>query len=656
MMARSAKCENDGSAASGDADWHVFLRDTLPDFAALSGLLEHFGRKFAAVAGAAWFIETTFEGQTALRRAVSWGAHPAFSGYADHQAEDMQRAAAESIRTGKPLLLLPGLNAPDRGLSNRSAEPLISLLLLCRGTPVGVLQWWASPEIDRTALARVVEQLQSDTVMLGLAWKQREARGAALRATTQSHILQLALDLSAAHDVSEMAQKIAVHACALLGGERATVIVRTRGQWRVLAVSGVERIDPRGEHARSAVDLASALENGSPASINGLRFATDPVVGSVGRENAPQGFSAKATLEWSQEGGGKPWGIIWLEGSGPEVFEYLEKADKARDEKALATSQLFRRMASSSLSPAIAREQGLLGLLASRFVPKASFDKQKATVRWAWRLGPVLLLVAAALWPLQVKLEADCVVKPAVRGFVAAEVAGRVDKILVREGDVVQAGEIIARLDDTRLETELQTAEQLRLRHEGEAERHRGKGDEAMARVSASQARAAEAACRLLQSEIVLCALKTPVAGVVVTRDLHLLAGVYLEAGQNFAEVAGTKDWNLRLDLREEDLELLSNDLSKGGRPEVRYILHTMSSEVLTTNLKGMADLGPMVVHEGGRGVVPLLVGPLELPANSSLRFRSGLSGKAVIVLPSQPAIKVLTRDFRAWLRMRWWF
>jgi|GEM_PF-1385877 len=655
MMDSTTQCDNDGSTASQSAAWLPFLRDTLPDSVALSGLLEHLGQRLRAVAGAAWFVETTFEGQSALRRAAFWGAHPAFSGYADPQADDMQRAAAESVRGGMPLLLMPGLHAPDRGLFNRSAEPLIALPLLCRGAAIGVFQWWASPEIDRSELARLVEQLQSETALLGLSWKQREARVGTLRTVAQSHMLQLALDVVAARNASEIAQKIAVHATAVLGGERATVITRTRGRWRVLAVSGVDRFDPRGAHARAAIALATAIENQPEAGTNGLRFAPDSLLGAASLAESPAGLAAQATLEWSQEAQKKPWGVIWLEGASAEVFEYIEKSEKAGDEKALAPARVLRSMAASALSSALAREQGFLGYLASRIVPGASFEKHKASVRWSWRLGPVLLLLAAGFWPLSVKLEADCIVKPAVRGFVAAEVAGRVDKILVREGDAVQAGEIIARLDTSRLETELQTAEQLRLRHEGDVERYRGKGDEAMARVSSAQARAAEAECRRLQSAIGLCVLKTPVAGVVMTRDLHLLSGIYLEAGQNFAEVTGTTAWNLRLELREEDLELLSNDLAKGDHPEVRYILHTLSSEVLTTRLGGAQDVGPMVVHNSGNGTIPVLVGPLKLPVNSAFHLRSGLSGKAVVVLPARPAIQVLTRDFCAWLRMRWW-
>lgn len=655
MMDSTTKCDNDGLTASQSATWLPFLRDTLPDSAALSGLLEHLGQRLRAVAGAAWFVETTFEGQSALRRAAFWGAHPAFSGYADPQADDMQRAAAESVRGGIPLLLMPGLHAPERGLFNRSAEPIVALPLFCRGAAIGVFQWWASPEIDRSELARLVEQIQSETAQLGLTWKKREARVGTLRTLAQSHMLQLALDVVGSRNASEIAQKIAVHATAVLGGERATVITRTRGRWRVLAVSGVDRIDPRGSHARAAIALASAIENQPAAGTNGLRFAPNSLLGAASFVESPAGLAAHATLEWSMEAQQKPWGVIWLEGASAEVFEYLEKAEKAGDEKALAPSQVLRRMAASALSSALAREQGFLGRLVSRMLPVASFEKQKASVRWSWRLGPVLLLLAAGFWPLPVKLEADCIVKPAVRGFVAAEVAGRVDEILVREGDKVQAGEIIARLDDSRLETELQTAEQLRLRYEGEAERYRGKGDEAMARVSSAQARAAEAECKRLKSAIDLCVLKTPVAGVVVTRDLHLLSGIYLEAGQNFAEVTGTTAWNLRLELREEDLELLSHDLAKGNHPEVRYILHTLSSEILTTFLGDGQDIGPMVVHTSGNGTVPVLVGPLKLPVNSAFHLRSGLSGKAVVVLPSRPAFQVLTRDFCAWLRMRWW-
>lgn len=637
--ASSSKVSGDGSASGTDC-----LRESLPDAAALKELLETLGEKVHAVAGSVWFPQVTSDGKAALRLVATSGSHAALSDYAGPQREDMQRAAAECSQTGAPLLLMPHLQAPERNLFNRSAEALVSLPLHLSGHASGVLQWWAGADVERGELTRGTGELQAETVSLGKRWQQRETRMAAHRAEVQARLLDLAVEMAALRDAAGVAQLMAVHALALIGGERSTVMVRTRGRWKVLAVSGQERVDQRGAHAQAALQLAKSMRgNGNPPD-SGLRFPA-----------ARDGWEGQATLEWGEPGSDEAWGLIWMEATSAGVFEFSQKAAETADKQALVPIQLFRRMAAAALRSSLTFEQTWMGRWAAKSTPRPSFEPGRPVGRWIRKLAPLVLMAMAAWWPIPEKLEADCMIRPVVRGYVAAEIPGRVDSILVREGDEVQAGQAVALLDATRLETELQTAEQLRLRHEGEVERHRGKGEEALAQVAAAQARAAAAECDRLRTAIQLCQLKTPVSGVVVTQDLHLLAGVYLEAGQNLAEVAGTSSWNLRLDLREQDMGPLVDQLGSGERPEVRYILHTLSSEVLTTRLGGPGDVGPMVVHAGGKGILPVLTGPITLPTKTSLRLRSGLSGRAVVILLPRPALLVMTRGFLNWLRLHWW-
>lgn len=620
------------------------LRESLPDAAAWSELLECLGARLRAVAGSLWLLHRPSDGPASLNLTATWGRHAALSDPASPQREDMQRAAAECSKSTAPLLLMPHLQAPERNLFNRSPEALVSVPLRVGGGIAGILQWWADVSIGRDELTRHVEELQAEALSVGVLWQQRELNMAARHARVQAGLVDMASDMAALRDAASVAQLLAVHALELIGGERSTVLVRSRGQWKALAVAGQEGVDKRGAHALDAVHLAGNLTQDAKADGTGFYFPP-------GRKEWP----SQALLTWSEPDSNAIWGMVWIEATAANALEYFQRAAETHDKLALAQINDFRRLAVPALRSALALEQTWQGRRVAKQAARPHFESKGFAGGWMKRLALAALIVLAACWPMPEKLEADCMVRPFIRGFVAAEVPGRVDSILVREGETVKEGQVVAKLDSTQLETELAAAEQVRLRHEGEVERHRGKGEEAMARVAAAQARAALAECDRLRSAIQLCQLKSPVAGVVVTRDLHLLAGVYLEAGQNLAEVAGTSLWNLRLDLREQDIGLLAGHLESGGRPEVRYILHSLSSEVLSTRLGGPDELGPMVVHEGGRGVIPVITGPLSLPSTSTLHLRSGLSGRAVVVLPSRPALLVLTRGFVHWLRLRWW-
>lgn len=620
------------------------LRESLPDAAAWGELLQSLGTRLQAVAGSVWLLNRPSEGPAALRLTATWGLHTALSNPASPQREDMQRAALECSKSTAPLLLMPHLQAPERNLFNRSPEALVSVPLRMGGGIAGIMQWWADASLGREELTRHVEALQAEAIPVGELWQQREMRMASRRAQAQAGLLDMAADMAALNDASSVAQLLAVHALELMGGERSTVLVRLRGRWKVLAVSGQEAVDKRGAHAREAMELAKTFTEGAQAEGAALQFP-------AGRAES----LSQLVLTWGEPDSKEIWGMLWVEAAAANAFEYVQKAAETNDKLALAPIEDFRRLVVPALRSALAMEQTWMGRRTVKQLSAARFGAAGAAGGWMKRLALVTLIILAACWPMPEKLEADCMVRPVVRGFVAAEVPGRVDAILVREGEEVKVGQVVAKLDTTQLETGLAAAEQMRLRHEGEVERHRGKGEEAMARVAAAQARAAAAECDRLRSAIQLCQLKSPVAGVVVTRDLHLLAGIYLEAGQNLAEVAGTSLWNLRLDLREQDIGPLAGHLQSGRHPEVRYILHSLSSEILTTRLGGLDELGPMVVHEAGRGVIPVITGPLSLPQGSALHLRSGLSGRAVVVLPSRPALFVLTRGFVHWLRLRWW-
>lgn len=620
------------------------LRESLPDAAALSELLQALGTRFRAVAGSVWLLHKPSDGPASLRLTATSGQHAALADPSSPQREDMQRAALECSKTSAPLVLMPNLHAPERNLFNRSTEVLVSMPLRLGSGIAGIIQWWADTSISREDLTRHVDELQVDVQQAGTLWLQRESRMASRRAQVQAALIDMAADLAPLRDAASVGQMLAAHVLELMGGDRSTALVRHHGQWKVLAISGQETVDKRGAHARDALRLAETFQPDATASGAGLHFPQER-----------DGWPSQAVLTMSEPDSNAVWGMLWVEAAAADAWEYFQKAAESNDRQALAPIDDFRRLAIPALRTALAMEQTWLGRRAVKSTSTPRFDTEGRSARWLKRLIPAALLIVAACWPMPEKLEADCMVRPVVRGFVAAEVPGRVDAILVREGENVQQGQVVAKLDTTRLETELAAAEQVRLRHEGEVERHRGKGEEALARVATAQARAATAECDRLRGAIQLCQLKSPVSGVVVTRDLHLLAGIYLEAGQNLAEVAGTTDWNLRLDLREQDVGPLASHLEAGGRPEVRYILHSLSAEVLTTRLAGLEELGSMVVHEGGRSAVPVITGPLQLPSGSASHLRSGLSGRAVVVLPSRPAALVLTRGFIHWLRLRWW-
>ena len=148
------------------------------------------------------------------------------------------------------------------------------------------------------------------------------------------------------------------------------------------------------------------------------------------------------------------------------------------------------------------------------------------------------LLFLAAIYPKQVMVDGNCAIIPTSRAAVVPEVPGRVEKILVREGSHVAKGDPIAQLDTSRLEMELETARQEQFRARAEADRLRGLGDEAQAQVSMLSAAISQKNEEKLQQDIAAATLRSPIDGVMLTKDLQLHAGEFVQPGTPFAEVA----------------------------------------------------------------------------------------------------------------------
>ncbi|MBX7196902.1 MAG: hypothetical protein K1X94_32935 [Sandaracinaceae bacterium] len=261
----------------------------------MSELLEAYGAKLRAVAGGVWFPQRLADGQTALRLVATWGRHAALADPAGPQREDMQRAAANCSKTSAPLLLMPHLQAPERNLFNRSSEALVSLPWRLSWAVPSVLQWWVAAGTGREELIQRVEEMQVETVALGLLWQERELRMATRGAKIQAGLLDLASEITALRDAESVAQLLAVHALAVMGGERSTVLVRSRGRWKVLAVSGQDSVDKRCAHVQAALRLAESLHCEPDALGTGLHFLES-------REREPRAVSSRGLVSGSRLG------------------------------------------------------------------------------------------------------------------------------------------------------------------------------------------------------------------------------------------------------------------------------------------------------------------------------------------------------------------
>jgi membrane fusion protein (multidrug efflux system) len=140
------------------------------------------------------------------------------------------------------------------------------------------------------------------------------------------------------------------------------------------------------------------------------------------------------------------------------------------------------------------------------------------------------------------------------------EVAGQVLEVLVEEGDRVAAGQVLARVDTTRAELELEQAQSVvnRLRHD--AERHELLLERKMvSREAYDRARyerdTQQAVVDIARLTVTKGALRAPYAGVITRR--HVKAGQWLDTQTPAFEIADFSELKVRIDVPEHVSGLL---------------------------------------------------------------------------------------------------
>jgi multidrug efflux pump subunit AcrA (membrane-fusion protein) len=239
------------------------------------------------------------------------------------------------------------------------------------------------------------------------------------------------------------------------------------------------------------------------------------------------------------------------------------------------------------------------------------------------------------------------------RTAIVAEIPGRIERVLVREGDRVKAGDPIAHLDTRKLEIELETNLQERRRLNAEAERYRGLGDEAAANVASLQAAVADANEKKINADIASAVLRSRIDGVVVTKDLELHIGETLQAGTPFAEVAALDAWEAQIDLNEKKIGFVEKELAKTKSVAVNFRLYSQGSHTFRGKLERHEQISSQAVARESENVFLITLKNIEVPPELQGALRPGLTGRGKIELGRRPLIAIWTTRIWNWFQMR---
>ena len=595
-------------------------------------------------------------------------------------SDEAQRTAilnilTDVVRTKNPVILSPTHTgaadiAPSQsGQVNRTPYAFLHVPLHLNGQAIGVLQIWLQPYVQPRNFSEFVTFLNTLTPYVEQHLQSRRLSNLVLETQRLQHLLRFTTDLAGSLDTLEVARLTANYGRDLAGCERTSVLMYEGGAWKVLAISGQETVEPKSSMVKAMAAFVEAhvametrildkkelleraeakkgddgalplVPHGGTDQIDILYFQLSHVVSAVicpmldADQQLTGAIFCESTFEAYFDTSGGKSEVLPARRVTEWVATYSGRTlAAARDYQTLPFLSAGQRVRGTRLL--------LMGKKRNRVLLKAGV------------FGAIVLGIL--LWPARRHVDGDCVMQAMDRAIVVPEISARVETVLVRESDHVTKGQELARLDTRRLKLDLDSTEQEKLRYEADADRVRAAGDEAGAQVSMMEVKVLDEQAKRLQADIDSATLRSPIDGVVMTKDLELRAGEVLQQGAPFCEIDNLSSWQLHAEINERDIAAIEEAFHEKGSLDMSYILYSQSSpQILRTRISSPSQISSSAYPRDKDNVFLVTIDNPSIPADLLKEMRPGLTGRAEVEMGRQPLLFTLARRFYRWCQFR---
>ncbi len=265
---------------------------------------------------------------------------------------------------------------------------------------------------------------------------------------------------------------------------------------------------------------------------------------------------------------------------------------------------------------------------------------------YAKRKLVLLLLLAAAVagyfWHGLYRVTTEAVIEGQIQRSVVAPFNGFVLEAPVRAGDTVQAGQLLARLDDRDLLLERLKWITERERRKLEFEKALGERNRSEQQISTTQVEQADAQIRLVDEQLARASLAAPFNGLVISGDLTQSIGASLQRGQELFQIAPLDSYRVVLDVDETQIA----DIAIGQKGLL--VVSSLPGEEFPLAVTKITPVSK--AHDGHNTF--RVEGRL---ATAALALRPGMHGVAKIDIDRRRMVWIWTRSFLDWARLALW-
>jgi len=444
--------------------------------------------------------------------------------------------------------------------------------------------------------------------------------------------LALAGDLLEGERLAEAAHAFAVRLAQSMGCERVAVGLRRRERIRVVGLSTTPRF---AEESDAVGDLVSAMQEAvDQDAVLELPAPPDAPVHSLhAHEGLTRSTGAGAVCTVPLASRGRSVGAFTCEWR--EASELEARLRSRMREAGVVCGPILELMSRAEAGPLERVGASLLRWSERHF-------GADPTLRRGALAAVGALLVLLALVPAPYRISARATIEGRVQRALVAGVTGYVAEANARAGDLVRAGDVIARLDDRdlRLERSRRASEVAQLQKE-----HRGAlAGRERTQVSILEAKLDRAAAELglAEEQLGRTAVAAPFDGIILKGDLDRSLGSPVELGSVLFEIAPLDGYRIIIEVDGRDI----NDVAVNQRG--RLALAALPGHALPLVVERIT---PISTVQDGRSyfrVEAVLEEPME-------ELRPGMEGIAKIEAGRRRLLWIWTHEMIDWLRLLAW-
>jgi multidrug resistance efflux pump len=491
-------------------------------------------------------------------------------------------------------------------------------------------------EVDSTvvSLKITMEQLQ-----WGVSWLELSCRRLQMGADKHKQVrLKAALDLLAlvlSEDHFEpAAMALATELATVLNCDRVSIGFLKKGQVEVQAVSHSADFGEKMNLVRTigaAMDEAVLMRQEIVLPLEVVPDVTPPITHHHEKLALLHGNANILTLPFY--GRDRYLGAITLERPGTDQFTQ-DDLEFCRGIAALAFPAIEEKRIN---------DRSLFG--------KAKDDAGEklkelfGTGHYGWKLaviGLVCLVLFFSVATGQYRLTADSMLEGEVRRVVAAPFSSYIGSAEARAGDQVEEGQVLCTLDDRDLRQERLGLLSQRNQYQRQHQEARATHDRAETKILAARLEQIEAKLQLVEDKLVRTVLTAPFAGLLVSGDLSMRLGGFVEQGEVLFEVTPLNQY--RLILKVDERRIADVVLGQSGSLLLTALPRTPFHFIIT-------KITPIARQEEGRNY-------FEVEANlmdSSDLLRPGMEGIAKVEIGKRKLFALWSRNLVEWCRLFFW-